>query len=248
MYGIHDLSRTELDNSTKLPRFNMPLELGIFLGACYLGDKRQQRKKCLIFDREQYRYQKYISDVAGQDITPHKNDQRTLVGCVRDWLANISDPKLPGGSEIWDRYLRFKAEVVGNCREDRRRPEELTFSDYVCYVDAFRITKDDELITKDKPNITNPTPTQIRQALRDLSDSEENFVIYAKSGSGLTYMQTAGSAEEGFILEHQSGSLEAHFVSANQALSLADIEQVFLWYAERDGRWQANVIWEQLEL
>lgn len=32
-YGIHDISRTELDEDSGLPRFNMPLELGIFLGA-----------------------------------------------------------------------------------------------------------------------------------------------------------------------------------------------------------------------
>jgi hypothetical protein len=32
-FGIHDISRTELDAATRLPRFNMPLELGMFLGA-----------------------------------------------------------------------------------------------------------------------------------------------------------------------------------------------------------------------
>jgi hypothetical protein len=31
-YGVHDISRTELDEVNQLPRFNMPLELGIFLG------------------------------------------------------------------------------------------------------------------------------------------------------------------------------------------------------------------------
>jgi hypothetical protein len=30
-YSIHDLSRTELDKTTRLPRFNMPLELGLDL-------------------------------------------------------------------------------------------------------------------------------------------------------------------------------------------------------------------------
>jgi hypothetical protein len=35
-YGIHDLSRVELSDG--LPRFNMPFELGIFLGARYVGD------------------------------------------------------------------------------------------------------------------------------------------------------------------------------------------------------------------
>lgn len=29
-FGIHDLSAVELDTSTHLPRFNMPLELGLF--------------------------------------------------------------------------------------------------------------------------------------------------------------------------------------------------------------------------
>jgi hypothetical protein len=32
-YSIHDLSRTTLDEANALPRFNMPLELGIDLGC-----------------------------------------------------------------------------------------------------------------------------------------------------------------------------------------------------------------------
>jgi hypothetical protein len=36
--GIHDISRTELDVKSGLPRFNMPLELGLFLGAKRFGD------------------------------------------------------------------------------------------------------------------------------------------------------------------------------------------------------------------
>jgi len=42
-YGIHDLSRTELDKSHQLPRFNMPLELGIFLGARRYGGAGKSR-------------------------------------------------------------------------------------------------------------------------------------------------------------------------------------------------------------
>ena len=44
--GIHDISRTELNPKTKLPRFNMPLELGMFLGAKAYGSARQRRKIC----------------------------------------------------------------------------------------------------------------------------------------------------------------------------------------------------------
>src|SRR2546422_10056313 len=34
--SVHDLSRKQLDSRTGLPRFNMPLEPGIFLGAKFL--------------------------------------------------------------------------------------------------------------------------------------------------------------------------------------------------------------------
>lgn len=39
--GIHDISRTDPDGVTGLPRFNMPLELGLFLGAHRYGAGRQ---------------------------------------------------------------------------------------------------------------------------------------------------------------------------------------------------------------
>jgi len=62
--GIHDISRTEPDASTGLPRFNMPLELGMFLGAKRYGRARQKQKVCLILDVARHRYQKFISDIA----------------------------------------------------------------------------------------------------------------------------------------------------------------------------------------
>ncbi len=49
-FGIHDLSRTTLDAQNRLPRFNMPLELGLFLGARNFGAQEQRRKACLILD------------------------------------------------------------------------------------------------------------------------------------------------------------------------------------------------------
>lgn len=36
-FGIHDISRAGTDRATKLARFNMPLELGFFLGAKRYG-------------------------------------------------------------------------------------------------------------------------------------------------------------------------------------------------------------------
>jgi len=36
-YGIHDISRTETSGKTKLPRFNMPFECGLFWGCFEYG-------------------------------------------------------------------------------------------------------------------------------------------------------------------------------------------------------------------
>ena len=52
-FSIHDLSRTELSNGN--PRFNMPLELGIFLGASKFGNKKQKRKVAIVLDKEKNR-------------------------------------------------------------------------------------------------------------------------------------------------------------------------------------------------
>ena len=77
-YSIHDLSRTELDRVSTLPRFNMPLELGIDIG-CRAYGRGQRNKSFLIFDRDRFRFQTYVSDIAGQDIADHGNDPNTAI-------------------------------------------------------------------------------------------------------------------------------------------------------------------------
>lgn len=106
-FGIHDLSRTELDPANNLPRFNMPLELGIFWGAKKFGDDVQRHKRCMILDIERYRYQKFISDISGMDIRDHGGDPVKAMGCVRDWLANVSRRKLPSARLIQGAYAEF---------------------------------------------------------------------------------------------------------------------------------------------
>lgn len=132
--AIHDLSRVERDRSTKLPRFNMPLELGVFLGAKYYGNSQQKRKACLILDSERYRYQKFMSDIAGQDIKAHENDPRKVISVVRNWLRSYSAALIPGGSVIGDRYQVFKADVPRLCKELRLDKLELIYNDYVLLV------------------------------------------------------------------------------------------------------------------
>jgi hypothetical protein len=83
--AIHDISRTQLDEAFWLPRFNMPFEFGIFVGAKAFGGREQRRKACVVFDVERYRFQKFISDIAGQDIREHRCDVEMLIHQVRDF-------------------------------------------------------------------------------------------------------------------------------------------------------------------
>ena len=129
-YGIHDISRTE-DKDSDLPRFNMPLELGIFLGAKKFGVKEQKRKKCLILDTERYRYQQFISDIAGQDIRAHKDTAKEIVTVVRNWLRNASRRQnIPSGSIIWERYQDFMKNLPQIAQEEQLITEDLIFNDY----------------------------------------------------------------------------------------------------------------------
>ncbi len=110
-YGVHDISATEL-NPIILPRFNMPLELGLYLGCKRYGPPAQRSKAVLILDREPYRYRNFISDVAGQDILAHGADPRRAMIELRNWLASKAGP-LPGGAE---------SAGNGGSHANRRRP------------------------------------------------------------------------------------------------------------------------------
>jgi len=135
-FSIHDLSRTELDSSSALPRFNMPLELGIDLG-CKAFSRRHKDKSFLIFDSEKYRFQSYISDISGQDIHQHSNDPGIAVARVRDWLRTESDRNgIPGGTAIYNRYVTFRHDLPVICGMLRLDIDDLSFVDF-SYTIAF---------------------------------------------------------------------------------------------------------------
>lgn len=131
-YGIHDLSRTELDPAHSLPRFNMPFELGLYVGCKWFGNKTQQAKSCLILDRAPHRYQKFISDISGQDVYYHDNEPAQALGLVRNWLRTESKRTgIPGKAAIWKRYGQFQLELPSICQKFKIQVDELTFSDYM---------------------------------------------------------------------------------------------------------------------
>lgn len=132
-YSIHDLSRTEIDERYSLPRFNMPLELGIALGCMKFGNSRQRGKTALILDRRRYRYHKFLSDIAGQDISEHNNRPTRAIEVVRNWLRTESGLlDIPGAEYITARYQRFKRNLPAVAAVAHLNAGRLTYVDY-CY-------------------------------------------------------------------------------------------------------------------
>jgi len=138
-FGIHDISRTDPDVETGLPRFNMPLELGIFLGAKRFGNAVQKKKVCLILDIERYRFQQFISDIAGQDPSAHAGDAEKAIRIVRDWLSNNTPAsiRIPGGKLIVSRYDLFRRDLPAMCERLHLNVDELTFNNYVVQVEEW---------------------------------------------------------------------------------------------------------------
>lgn len=129
-YGVHDLSRTEL-NENGLPRFNMPLELGLDLGCKRFGSTLQKQKKLLVMDTDQFRYQQFISDIAGQDIEPHSGSIDLIIRNVRNWLSTESgETSIPGGVHMHITYKHFQADLSLLCQIQLREVGDLTFADF----------------------------------------------------------------------------------------------------------------------
>ena len=129
-FGIHDISEVRLDTVNHLPRFNMPLELGLFFGCKRFGGKSQTQKVSLVLDIEQYRYQKFISDIAGHDIRSHGGEPGQAIVAVRNWLTTASKrTQVPGGAAVGARYDRFCKDLPRLCMEAELDSGALTFRD-----------------------------------------------------------------------------------------------------------------------
>jgi len=131
-YAIHDISRIEVSAASPYPRFNMPFELGLDLGCRFFGAGVCATKKCLILEKQQYRYQRVLSDIAGQDIRAHHSSPDLAITIVREWLRNASGrTTLPGPNPIKVHFREFvndlpkMAKVAGLDRKD------LQFVDYL---------------------------------------------------------------------------------------------------------------------
>jgi hypothetical protein len=133
-WGVHDLSRVEVD-AGGVPRFNMPMELGLHLGARLFGSGRHRRKRALILEAQPHRYDAALSDISGQDIEVHANDPGQAIRCVRNWLSEHrapNEPPLPGAGAMQVDYAKFRADAGALLAARRLDPlDDLTHSDFL---------------------------------------------------------------------------------------------------------------------
>lgn len=130
-FSIHDLSRMDSIKKNDLPRFNMPFECGIDFGIKLSNPQLFRDKKFLILEKEQYRYQKVISDISGNDIKSHKNEPEQIIKVVRDWFKPTMN-NIPMYKEIWLAYNEFDfdyEEILTESGYDPKDINSITFSD-----------------------------------------------------------------------------------------------------------------------
>ncbi len=109
-YSIHDVSRMKAGKKGEIARFNMPFELGLDIGCRIFQHGAARGKKCLILDKERYRYQKALSDLSNSDIKAHSNDPLEISRAVRDWLNNEAGLRAPGQALIDAAFEEFNTD------------------------------------------------------------------------------------------------------------------------------------------
>lgn len=119
--SIHDVSRVELDASSGLSRFNMPLELGADLALRLKGPARHRKRRILVLDAVAHRYDKTLSDISGMEVEAHNNDAKQIIKAVRDWLSSGRIEPLPGSAAILEDhelFLRLVPDMISRLRFD----------------------------------------------------------------------------------------------------------------------------------
>jgi len=96
----------------------MPFELGLDMGARHWGRAELRQKVSLIFDTERFRYQKFLSDIAGQDIASHRGKPHVLIAELRHWLNSLrgSPPALPSAGQLIHLYQQFSLALPQVCQ------------------------------------------------------------------------------------------------------------------------------------
>jgi len=101
--SIHDLSRIE--TSFGIPRFNMPLELGLALYRSYISNGRHQ---VFVFEAKAYQVQQSTSDINGIDPQIHGGSPKGVMAGLRNIFVQTEGTTVP---EMLSSYRAVKRKL-----------------------------------------------------------------------------------------------------------------------------------------
>lgn len=88
--SVHDLSRVSLSGDLKVPRFNMPFELGI--AYCL---RKHSDHRFFVLEEQTFRLQATLSDLNGHDPHIHEGTQDGILSCILDCFGAPGDTPSP---------------------------------------------------------------------------------------------------------------------------------------------------------
>jgi hypothetical protein len=98
-YSIHDLSRVEVSPApSAVPRFNMPLELGMTITWASL---HPESHTWFVWESEPYRLQRSLSDLNGTDANIHNGTPEGILSGLRSALGRDRPPSVPGMLKVY---------------------------------------------------------------------------------------------------------------------------------------------------
>jgi hypothetical protein len=109
-YSIHDLSRFQVVAADNLPRFNMPLELGMALSLRYVGKVSGSPHNWVSLVPPGFVHQRFISDLAGFDPPAHDETPESVIKAISGWLTIQPDysPPSPSPRMIREAYPQLQ--------------------------------------------------------------------------------------------------------------------------------------------
>jgi len=106
-FSVHDLSRVQLDrNRPRVPRFNMPFELGLAVA----WEKSGQPHVWFVMEAMNYRLAKSLSDLNGTDPYIHKG---TVEGVFREMGNAFVRQRGATVPQMWTFYRQVRKQVPG---------------------------------------------------------------------------------------------------------------------------------------
>jgi hypothetical protein len=121
--SIHDLSRIKPVNpaGSDLPRFNMPFDLGMTMGAKRFS-RSHHNDKIKIMVAKPYKLPQYLSDLGGNDPDAHHDEPHQVLVIVRDFLQGDPSRRPVTWPHRACRGLRqVQEQAPANCGEHQAR-------------------------------------------------------------------------------------------------------------------------------